>query len=315
MTMLLLSPQSALEVTFTLHSHHRVTKPMHDRTAASVCAHRPEPDRDKTRGLNPQHQTAIRLLSLAEHVVRWEDDVSGAELAMFASLYAQVIEQARRELADSAHNDTSTLAERATGTAEPPAEDARSALLRLRLESCRWVRELARAQRAARAARKPRHPWRASLGLAVLLALAGLVPGAHDALVDRFDLGNISQGKRFRASSVYNASVALVGTLGDFAAPFFFHTAQERSPWVEVDLGATVMVGSITLVNRQDCCANRAVPLLVEISGDHQAWRSAATRRRNFSVWRPRLNTQARWIRLRVLRESALHLKAVIVRS
>src|SRR5262245_24636346 len=41
---------------------------------------------------------AAELLALAEHTVRWEDDVTPAELRLFEKLYLDVLRQARLEL-------------------------------------------------------------------------------------------------------------------------------------------------------------------------------------------------------------------------
>jgi hypothetical protein len=255
-------------------------------------------------------ESAASLLSLAERVVRWEDDISAAEIAAFAQLYLQVLQRARQELAlPSAHDaPLPSVAE----LARDPAQ-ARSALLSLRLEAHLLVRDANGARGPQPAAASPRAWLRFLLGALVLAGVALFF--ARDALVDRLDLGNISRGKPWVASSTHNADTPLSGTLSDFRKPFFFHTAQEASPYIEVDLGAEAHVGSLLVGNRGDCCANRAVPLIVETSRDHTAWHTVATRQRTFSVWRPRVDALARWIRLRVLRESFLHLRALVVRS
>jgi hypothetical protein len=72
----------------------------------------------------------------------------------------------------------------------------------------------------------------------------------------------------------------------------------------------------VTVLNRVDCCANRALPLVIETSLDHQHWQVAATHKRNFGRWIARLDSDsARWVRLRTARESHLHLKAIVVRK
>jgi hypothetical protein len=261
-----------------------------------------------------ESESAAALLALAERVVRWEDDVSAAELAVYTKLYQQVLERARQQLAlpDAPEPEAPPVPTVPTTTTTTTAE-ARTALLRCRVEANQLVRRVVQAQpKPQRALSKPR--WQlVLLGAALLLGVSAFI--ARDALVDGFDIGNISRGKPWRASTTYNGSYAGAGTLGNFTEPFFFHTAQEASPWIEVDLGAELHVGSLLVRNRSDCCANRTVPLVVETSNDHEAWQVVATRQRNFSTWRPRVDTNARWIRLRVLRESLLHLRAVIIRS
>jgi hypothetical protein len=92
----------------------------------------------------------------------------------------------------------------------------------------------------------------------------------------------------------------------------FFHTQLEDVPSVEIDLGATRSFRRLTVVNREDCCAERAVPLLFEVSNDRLHWREVARRDRLFRDWETRFAAvQARYVRLRVARRSILHLVRV----
>jgi hypothetical protein len=96
---------------------------------------------------------------------------------------------------------------------------------------------------------------------------------------------------------------------------FFFHTGEEASPWVEFDLGeAGKSVGLVSVKNRE-CCLERAVPLVVELSDDGSSWSTVATESRTFWRWDatfPRQHT--RYVRLRVAKKSVLHLAAVEIR-
>lgn len=247
-----------------------------------------------------QTERAVGLLALAERTVRWEDNVTLAELRLFESLYLDVLRQLR-------------LDPQAHGAAAPAERIDRSALLQLRAQACAAVRHAQQAQRGA--AHWPTRHWLRD----VLAALALLLFGAfamRASLAEWFDWGNVSRGKPWIASSRYANSVPLSGVLTDFSAPFFFHTAYEENPWLEIDLGQVVSVHSVAIDNRVDCCSNRASPLVIETSRDHQQWRVAATQRNSFDRWRAALHGQpTRWLRLRVLRESHLHLKAVVVRK
>jgi hypothetical protein len=257
-----------------------------------------------------QNRCAAELLALAERSVRWEDDVTAAELQLFQTLYLDVLRQARLELHSS------------TDAGPPPPElgkgsiaSDRTALLQLRAEACALVRHVQQRRRGTR----PRPPtpkrWRQFALAAGSFALSGLFT-SRDSLAETFDWGNVSDGKPWVASSSYRKDVPSSGVLGDFSEPFFFHTNYEDNPWIEVDLGAEAPARSITIINRKDCCASRAAPLVVETSNDHRAWRIAASQRRNFSHWRARLDTPpARWLRVRVLRQSNLHLKRLTVRK
>jgi len=64
--------------------------------------------------------------------------------------------------------------------------------------------------------------------------------------------------------------------------------------------------------NRLDCCRERAIPLVVEVSTDQKEWRQVAVRHQLFDTWRadfPRVET--RWVRLSVPRKTFLHLSRV----
>jgi hypothetical protein len=94
---------------------------------------------------------------------------------------------------------------------------------------------------------------------------------------------------------------------------WFFHTSESDSdPWIEFDLGGSKSVSTVVVENRDDCCAERAVPLMIEVSDDQQHWRSVAKRREQFTTWRASFPVvQTRWLRLRLGHHGPLHLKSV----
>ena len=125
---------------------------------------------------------------------------------------------------------------------------------------------------------------------------------------------NLAKGKPWRTSSIgaechpEKAECAGPGTV------ILFHTRQEQDPWFEYDLGAPLAFSSLTVRNRSDCCADRTVPLVAEVSNDGQSFTQVARREAQFSTWSPSFTTQhARYLRLRVARESILHLEAIEV--
>ena len=94
-----------------------------------------------------------------------------------------------------------------------------------------------------------------------------------------------------------------------------FHTQLEKDPWVEIDLGAVKPVHLIETRNRTDCCQERAVPLVAEISVDRKSWKEVGRRTTPFVTWTmtfPR--APARYVRLRAPHTTMLHLKDVVVR-
>ncbi len=112
---------------------------------------------------------------------------------------------------------------------------------------------------------------------------------------------DLARGRAWQTSSQLAADSSLL-----------FHTALEASPWAVVDLGARRTFSQIKVRNRNDCCQTRAVPLLVEISGDGASWRLLARREAPFQTWSRRFGSvSARYVRLRVDRASYLHLSNV----
>jgi hypothetical protein len=129
-------------------------------------------------------------------------------------------------------------------------------------------------------------------------------------LADRSDL---AAGKPWQASSAYylpGCESPKQDCPGD--KTYFVHTNQENEPWLELDLQSAKKMSSALVVNRTDCCIDRVVPLVFEVSDDHKRWREVARSRAPFREWKPTFApVSARWVRLRVPRFSMLHLKRV----
>ena len=94
-----------------------------------------------------------------------------------------------------------------------------------------------------------------------------------------------------------------------------FHTLEEENPWVEIDLGAIQAVRRVEVKNRTDCCWERVVPLVVEVSSDRAQWIEVARRDHEFIRWTASFSRRhARYVRLRVAALSTLHLEEIAVR-
>ncbi|MET0790885.1 MAG: discoidin domain-containing protein [Polyangiaceae bacterium] len=178
-------------------------------------------------------------------------------------------------------------------------ELAGALLARVHAARAGW-REL-KAQRASRLG---------GLAVLALVAVLGWSPFCEylGGLRDR------AAGAPWRTSSHYGS--------GGCASPeqqcagadgWFFHTAAgDRNPWIEFDLRGSQSVSTVVVENRSDCCAERAVPLIVELSDDRHHWRQVAERREGFSTWRAHFSSsQAAFVRLRAPHTVALHLKGV----
>jgi hypothetical protein len=122
-------------------------------------------------------------------------------------------------------------------------------------------------------------------------------------------------GKTWRASSSYKNYNPATRIVDGNSTELFFHTNEESSPWVEFDLGPPALIRSFTIKNRSDCCSERAVPLVVEVSQDQSHWKEVARRNEDFRQWTSKITPQnARYVRIRALRKTWLHLENVHVR-
>ena len=166
--------------------------------------------------------------------------------------------------------------------------------------SVRAMLDLADASRLQQLLRRRR--WRAGFAAGALLV----------ALVSATSLGiqlltpkDLAEGQPWRASSALAAV---------FTAKVMFHTNDELSPWLEIDLGRVKSVRRLYVKNRADCCQERAVPLVAEVSNDRENWQVVARRDSPFLLWEPSFQAvAARYVRLRVLRFSSFHLEQVKV--
>jgi hypothetical protein len=155
--------------------------------------------------------------------------------------------------------------------------------------------------------------WRISLlVLAALLVCVGVV-WERKTRAARSDL---AQGAAWRTSSKYEAE-KLGCTSPEQECPespaIFFHTKEEKDPWVEFDLGKAREISTVEVDNRPDCCLDRAVPLFVEVSENQRRWKTVARQEVEFkTTWRATFApVKARWVRLRVHKVSYLHLARV----
>ena len=89
---------------------------------------------------------------------------------------------------------------------------------------------------------------------------------------------NLAAGQPFRLSSTFSGWAGCVANNG--CSGLMFHTETENNPWVEIDLGAPKKVRRVEVVNRGDCCADRATPLVAEVSTDRVTWTQVARARR-----------------------------------
>jgi hypothetical protein len=95
----------------------------------------------------------------------------------------------------------------------------------------------------------------------------------------------------------------------------FFHTDFQDNPWFQLDLGRVREVGRVRVENRDDCCQERAVPLIVEVRDDTGPFREVARKNELFQSWEVTFPAvKARYVRLRVPTRVMFHLSRVEVR-
>jgi len=147
------------------------------------------------------------------------------------------------------------------------------------------------------------------MGMTLLTTVALLVGGV--LLYKELTTGpDLAKGKPWRTSST-NEGVPKAAK-----NEYFFHTLEEKNPWVEIDLQQATPVSVVNIINRRDCCPDRAVPAVVEVSTDQERWHEVARRADTFSSWRARFTpTRARYVRVRAAKRTILHLSAVQVRA
>ena len=160
--------------------------------------------------------------------------------------------------------------------------------------------------------------FRRSLGIgAALFLLVAAVVALSFGKTWREDAADLAVGRAWRTSSTYGG-VGCRSPLQSCSegAGFFFHTLEEEKPWIELDLGSPELVSAVRLDNRSDCCSERAVPLAIEVSTDQKRFSEVSRRSENFDSWRAEFEpVPARYVRVRALRRTLLHLSRIRVFS
>jgi hypothetical protein len=206
----------------------------------------------------------------------------------------------RRALVERSFVDTAILPEEMLPAEAQAARDFVHALVRSKLLP---ERELGRLllQRTVR-----------SLGLVLVLATVAVCGWLAIAHLRRTP--DLAAGKPWRASSSSDKCHPAQHRCAGVHSDMFFTTNEEIDPWLDIDLGKPTKFNTVEVTNRSDCCPDRAIPLLVEVSTDRTKWREVSRRTDTFSVWRAEFAPQsARYVRLRVPRRTILHLEKVAV--
>lgn len=158
-------------------------------------------------------------------------------------------------------------------------------------------------------------PWLSrALRVGLLILLVGGIGWGTVAVREwMIELDNVARGKPWTTSSQYpTASCRSPAQKCPESPSFFFHTNDENQPWIEMDLGTIQRISSVKVDNREDCCSERAVPLLLEVSSDGKQWKQLARKNDVFTTWTAEFaSVEARWVRLRLAKKGMLHLAGI----
>src|SRR5688572_6464040 len=152
------------------------------------------------------------------------------------------------------------------------------------------------------------------MGVCMFAVVTGL--GSWWALRSRMEESqDLALGRSWRASSELSGAGCRSPAQTCREGPdYFFHTQEEERPWLEIDLGAPQSVAAVRVVNRKDCCRERATPLAVEVATTPNRFREVARfvepitdRTLEFGP------VPARYVRVRAVEKTFLHLSPVRV--
>lgn len=151
------------------------------------------------------------------------------------------------------------------------------------------------------------------VGLVLLVAIV-LFMLATVGVEQREGRRDLARGQPWKTSSHLMGGCTSPAQSCPESPMYFFHTQEDERPWIVIDLGAKVRFSSLRIRNRIECCADRGIPLVVEVSSDQKKWKQVARRGEQFDVWKPEFETQsARWVRLRAVTKTWLHLHSIRV--
>lgn len=158
--------------------------------------------------------------------------------------------------------------------------------------------------------------FRRTLGFALCALVVSVALIGWGTIERRLDeTRDLASGRTWKASSDYGGvGCRSPAQSGEECRDYFFHTLEEERPWLELDLGAPQLVSEVRVVNRKDCCQERATPLAVEVATTQG--RFAEVARFVEPIVDERLEftpVRARYVRLRPTRRTLLHLARVRV--
>jgi hypothetical protein len=123
---------------------------------------------------------------------------------------------------------------------------------------------------------------------------------------------NLLAHSPWHASSTYPGFSPDEGTATGKHTQIFFHTDQEYNPFIQFDMGKVQTLRHFEIQNRHDCCDDRALPLVIEISVDGKRFDEVARRTEPFKTFDANIPPKlARFVKVHVPKKTWLHLERV----
>ena len=216
--------------------------------------------------------------------------------------------------ASASRNDT-TIESLAAALAVFPEDEA--ALGVLDLEPAPSAEELREAERRLSARVKTvfgeRNPRRLANGVGGGLLLIGSVIVAAVVITPLVPRPEYESFRWYSSTSA--AYFRQDGKLGETGtAALVVHTAEQKDPWVVIDTLRQRPIKRVILRNREDCCTDRGLPLVVEVGVDRNSFVQVGRRDSVFDEWTLEFPERtARYVRLRSESTTVLHLSGVQV--
>jgi F5/8 type C domain len=128
---------------------------------------------------------------------------------------------------------------------------------------------------------------------------------------------NLALGRAASASSIALSTSAAGAVDGIRYGQLGFHSTQENSAWLAIDLGREHVLSHVDAYGRGDCCFEQSVPLVFEVSRDGKKYKTVAKRTNVFTQYEPWIvpgeGIVARFVRFRTLKKAPLVLSEVEV--
>ena len=155
--------------------------------------------------------------------------------------------------------------------------------------------------------------WMRQAGAAVLAAVAAM------ALVAQLTRArNLALHRPVQSTATAYGTTPAGAVDGDLDGHFGFHSQEDDSPQLTIDLERPRAITEVKVFGRGDCCFDQSVPLVLEASTDGKSFRPLSERATDFSESDPWVVTlgpgvEARFVRLRVKHRGVLVLGEVAV--